>query len=50
MLALLIDYSHRRSVFGKKLIAIPLHVNKLAELEMIYRGNLLFLLQVGRYL
>lgn len=50
ILSLANDYKERRSAFGKKLSAHDLHLNVLARLEKLYRGNLLFLLECAAML
>eukprot|EP00026_Physarum_polycephalum_P003279 Phypoly_transcript_03289.p1 GENE.Phypoly_transcript_03289~~Phypoly_transcript_03289.p1 ORF type:complete len:598 (+),score=74.08 Phypoly_transcript_03289:129-1922(+) len=36
------DYSHRRSVFGRTLSKVPLHLSVLADMEVEFRGALQF--------
>ena len=50
MIAPLFDYAARRAAFGSSLLQKPLHCETLADLEWTYRGNLLFVLAVGRTL
>lgn len=45
ILALALDYKERRKAFGNTLKDHHLHMNVLARMEKIYRGNLLFLLE-----
>ncbi|KXJ28911.1 acyl-CoA dehydrogenase family member 11 [Exaiptasia diaphana] len=44
------DYSLRRSVFGKRLIDHPLHMQTLARLEVEVRGSFLLLMELSRLL
>ncbi|KAL6080169.1 putative very long-chain specific acyl-CoA dehydrogenase mitochondrial-like [Balamuthia mandrillaris] len=41
------DYAHRRRSFGKPLAEHPLHLKTLAELDVLYRGNMQFLFHVA---
>ena len=50
VLALAYDYKERREAFGKVLKDHKLHMEVLARLEKIYRGNLLFLLECASLL
>lgn len=50
MIALCRDYSDRRAVFGNKLSNTPLQVKVLSDMEVVFRGNLIFLLRNGYWL
>ena len=47
MIALARDYASRRTTGKTPLYKLPLHVAVLADLEITYRGNLLFYLRVS---
>lgn len=44
ILAIARDYAYRRKAFGSYIITSPLHQNTLAELELEFRGCLIFLI------
>jgi len=50
IVALAVDYSYRRSAFGRKLIDLPLHKKTLMELTCVKQGCDLFLLECARLL
>ena len=50
ILALAFDYKDRRTAFGKTLKDHQLHIGVLSNLEKVYRGNLLFLLETSYFL
>ena len=50
MVALMRDYAHRRTVFGKTLADNPMHLETLAEAEIQYRAAALFSFDVAERL
>lgn len=46
--ALVRDYMDRRSVFGKKLMDLPMQVKLLSDMEITFRGNLIFYLKISQ--
>ena len=41
------DYASKRSVFGKRLNEHPLQIKVLADMEVTFRANLIFLLNLS---
>lgn len=50
LIALLRDFSNRRQVFGKLMNQQTLHLRVLSEMEVTFRGNLIFYLKVSELL
>ncbi|CAI2363229.1 unnamed protein product [Moneuplotes crassus] len=50
IIALARDYSHKRETFGKKIEDHDLHYRTLAWMEMTFRGNLIFLIDMASML
>jgi hypothetical protein len=49
-IALCRDFANRRIVFGKKVNELPLSITVLHDMEITYRGNLLFYLSMSQML
>lgn len=47
LLALARDYSNRRVIGNIKLSENPLHLSVLSDMEVVYRGNLVFYLKIA---
>ena len=48
MIALVEDYSHKRTVFRKVLKDQPLHILSLSQMKFLFEGNLILMLELGR--